>query len=83
MESIFLILTVGALNVACFFIGAKVGQTVTKGEMIEAPAVHPFKAYREHQEQRAANAEADKLDAIMHNINSYGGTSAGQRDIPQ
>lgn len=83
MESIFLILTVGALNVACFFIGAKVGQTVTKGEKIEIPIPHPIEAHREREEQRAANADADKLDAIMHNINSYGGTSAGQRDIPQ
>ena len=82
MESIILILTVGALNVACFFIGAKVGQTVTRGERVEAPTVHPFKAYREHQEQRAANAEADKLEAILHNIDNYGGTSAGQKDIP-
>ena len=38
---VLLILTVGAVNVLCFFIGAKVGQTVAKGETIMVPADMP------------------------------------------
>lgn len=83
METIFIILTVGALNVACFFIGAKVGQTVAKGERIEAPSVNPFKAYREREARKEAEAERDKVEAIMRNIDSYDGTGAHQEDVPR
>ena len=54
METIILIAIVGALNVVCFFIGAKVGQTVSKGEAIEMPSVNPIEAIREHNDKREA-----------------------------
>ena len=46
------ILVVGTLNIVCFFIGAKVGQTVSKGETIEVPTINPIKAYNEHLDKR-------------------------------
>lgn len=72
----------GVLCIACFFIGAKTGQTVSKGKDIEVPNINPVKLYREHVERQEADKERDKLEAIMHNIEVYDGTSVGQKDIP-
>ena len=81
MVTILIILTVGILNIGCFFIGAKVGQKVVKGEPIEIPSLNPLKAYREAQDRKEAEREADKLDTILQNIEAYDGTSAGQKDV--
>ena len=80
---VLLILTVGALCVLCFLIGAKVGQTVSKGEEIKLPTVNPLKAYREHEARKEAEQEQDKVNTILRNIESYDGTANGQRDVPR
>ena len=80
MEAL-LILTTGLLCIVCFALGAKVGQTVSKGEDIKLPTVNPFEAYREHEEKKQARMEQDKLNTIMQNIEKYDGTSAGQEDV--
>ena len=77
------IIAVGAMNILCFMIGAKVGQSVSKGETVELPSLDPMKAAREHREQRENKREQDKLDTILRNIESYDGTGRGQEDIPQ
>lgn len=82
MEAL-LILVVGALNIACFFFGAKVGQTVSKGEPIELPKVDPLKAIREREDRKEALREQERYDAIMRNIENYDGTSRGQEDVPR
>lgn len=79
---VLLILTVGAVNVLCFFIGAKVGQTVARGETVKAPEMNPAKVLREHRAQKEADKEAKRLDVIMQNIDAYNGTSRGQRAVP-
>ena len=80
-----LILAVGALNIACFFIGAKVGQRVAKGENIELPSLNPVKAVKEHNEKKQAEKEAEReqerLNTIMENIENYDGTPYGQKDV--
>lgn len=78
-----IILAVGAMNILCFMIGAKVGQSVSKGEAVELPDLDPLKAAREHREQRESKREQDKYDAILRNIENYDGTDRGQEDIPQ
>lgn len=83
METILLILTVGALCVACFFVGAKVGQTVAKGEDIKPPQIDPLKPFREREERQEAKREQERMDAIMRNIDRYDGTGIGQEDIPR
>ncbi len=80
---ILIILSVGALCIVCFFVGAKVGQTVAKGEKIEAPTLNPMKAVREHQVKKEAEEEQKRIDTIMRNIESYDGTSRGQEDVPR
>ena len=79
---VLLLLVMGAVNIACFMIGAKVGQKVTKGEAIELPTVNPMELVREHQEKRAAQEERDKVETILRNIESYDGTGYGQEDVP-
>ena len=75
------ILLVSTLNVVCFFIGAKVGQKVVKGEPIEIPNLNPMEAIRVHQDRRQAEKEADKLETIMQNIERYDGTGIGQKEV--
>ena len=76
------ILVAGALNVACFVTGARVGQKVVKGEEIKLPTINPMEAYREREDKREAQKEQDRLDTIMRNIEAYDGTSRGQEDVP-
>ena len=85
MTIILSIAIVGTLNIACFFIGAKVGQKVTKGENIELPSVNPIKAIKEHNEKKQAEKEAEReqerINTIMQNIENYDGTGRGQKDV--
>lgn len=77
------ILVTGTLNIVCFFIGAKVGQKVVKGEPIEIPSLNPMDAIREKEEKREARKEQEKIETIMRNIEKYDGTPLGQEDIPR
>lgn len=78
---VLLALTVGALCIGCFLIGAKVGQTVSNGETIELPSINPFEAYRKHEARKEAEKEAEKIDTIMQNIENYDGTGSNQKDV--
>ena len=84
METILIIVAVGTLNVVCFFVGAKVGQTVAKGKEIETPKINsPVALYKVHREAKEAEAEKNRLDVILANIERYDGTGAGQEDVPR
>lgn len=78
---ILLAITVGALCIGCFLIGAKVGQTVSKGEAIELPSINPLEAYRNHEAKKEAQAEQERIDTIMRNIETYDGTGNNQEDV--
>lgn len=80
---VLLLLVMGVTNIVCFFLGAKVGQTVTKGKDIEAPNLNPFEAYRKHEARKEAEREQERLDILLENIDRYDGTSAGQKDVPK
>lgn len=74
---------VGILCIVSFVMGAKVGQAVAKGEKIEAPTVNPLKLYKEHKSRERAEEEMNKIDTILQNIETYDGTSNGQKDVPR
>ena len=76
------ILAMGFVCAACFLIGAKVGQTVAKGEPVEMPEVNPVKAVKDFRAKKEAEMEQDKINIIMRNIESYDGTPYGQEDVP-
>ena len=82
-ELIATVLVVSVMNLACFVAGAKIGQTVSKGEPIETPNLDPFKAYREHQERKQTEREQNRIETIMENIEKYDGTGYGQKDVPR
>jgi hypothetical protein len=79
---VLLLLVMGACNILCFMVGARVGQKVDKGEEVKLPSVNPLEAIREHQEKREAQREQDRMDTILRNIEGYDGTSFGQEDVP-
>ena len=79
---ILLALTVGALCIVCFFIGAKVGQKAAKGEDIKLDIPDPIEAIREHKDKKQADKEQERIDIIMQNIESYDGTGRNQKDVP-
>ncbi len=79
--SILLLAMTGAFNCICFFIGAKVGQKVSKGEEISLPSINPLEAYKKNEAKKEADKEQKKIDTIMRNIERYDGTGAGQEDV--
>ena len=80
---VLLVLTVGAMCIGCFLIGAKVGQKVSKGEDIKLPTVNPIEAVKERREKKEAEMAQNRLETIMRNIECYDGTGAGQEDVPR
>lgn len=82
METALIMLASGAMCIVSFYLGAKMGQTVGKGEEVKLPTVNPMEAYREHEARREARKEQDRLDTILRNIEKYDGTERGQADVP-
>lgn len=80
---VLLVLVTGALCLACFTIGAKVGQAASRGEEIKLPGEGHLKAYREREAREEAQREQSRIDTIMRNIESYDGTGNGQEDVPR
>lgn len=76
------IAAMGAICIACFLTGAKVGQAVEKGEKIETPTINPLKAYQARQAEKESEMEQHRLDIILQNIEAYDGTGKGQEDVP-
>lgn len=83
METIILVISIGIMNILCFFIGAKVGQKVVKGEDIKLP--NPIKAIEETKEtwefKKEQEEENERLKIQLENIDNYNGTPSGQKDI--
>lgn len=83
METIILLTSIGIMNILCFFIGAKVGQKVVKGEDIKLP--DPIKAIEETKDtwefKKEQEEENERLKIQLENINNYNGTPLGQKDI--
>lgn len=78
------LLIIVASNIACFIIGAKIGQMVVRQETI---TLNPIKAVEnaitEHKETKEKEAEDEYFKAIYQNIDNYTGDSIGQVEIPR
>lgn len=79
---ILLVAVVAICNIACFAIGAKVGQRVSRGEEITLPKPEPMAAVRHRQETKEAQIERERTEAILRNIDLYDGSGAHQEDVP-
>ena len=74
---------IGAVNILCFLVGAKVGQAVSRGETVQMPSVNPVKAVRDHQARTEAEYKQSVMDTILRNVDSYDGTPYGQQEVPR
>ena len=83
IEIILFIIFEGILNTVCFYIGAKIGQNVSRGEDVKIPIPNPIEAYNKFEENMDAKLEQAKYDTIMENIDNYDGTPLGQKEIPR
>ena len=79
---VLLLVIMGLANIACFVIGAKVGQQASKGETIKTPTVNPMQAIKERRAMNEAQMEQERLETILRNIEGYDGTGYGQEDVP-
>lgn len=79
---ILLVAVIAICNIACFVIGARVGQKVQRGEEIRLPETTPIAAIRPRRESREDKMERERLDAILRNIDRYDGSTARQEDVP-
>ena len=80
MEAL-LLAVMGAMNLLCFVVGAKVGMAVKKDEEIKLPSMNPVEAVREYKDHKAEREEQARIDKIMQNIERYNGTPNGQVDV--
>ncbi len=84
-ETLILIISIGFMNILCFFVGARVGQKVVNNKELNLP--NPIKAIKEdiqaYEETKEAMKEQERLDTIAYNIDAYDGTSIGQKEIPR
>ena len=81
IENILMLLLISTLNIVCFFVGAKIGQKIVKGEDIKAPEITFTNPLENYRKKKQTEAEQNKIDTIIQNIESYNGTSAGQKDV--
>lgn len=80
---VFALLVMGAINIACFVIGAKVGQQTAKGEPVKVQLPNPVAAVQEYKQSREDARERSQMEAILRNIERYDGNPGGQEEIPK
>ena len=78
------LLVAGATNVACFAVGAKVGQQVAKDEPVKVP--NPVAEIKEARRKQEAQKEGDRqrkwLETVLENVDCYDGSAKGQKNVP-
>ena len=72
------IIIISTLNIVCFLIGAIVGQRVFEKKPI---IINPIKEIKNIQEENEVSKEEQRFKDIADNIDSYNGTSIGQKKI--
>lgn len=83
MDVVIIIAAVALANVACFIIGVKTGAAVAKGEEFKLAELPRAFDHTKRQDELEADLEMQQLDVILQNIESYDGTSYGQKDLPR
>lgn len=78
--TILILLVVCISNILCFYIGALIGNKVSRGEELRLPRASELA--EEKRDRRAAREKQERIDVIMRNIDAYDGTGFGQRDVP-
>ena len=66
-------------NIIAFFIGAKVGQKVSRQEEIKIP--NPITVVNDYKDDKKRRKEQEELEIMKYNIDIFDGTGLGQKDI--
>lgn len=73
-----------AFNLISFIVGAKIGQSSSKGKNI---VLNPVKAIKEDIEEskheKKESLKRKKIDTMLQNIDNYTGSGLGQKEIPK
>ena len=77
-----------ALAATCINIGLNIGSKKKAPELNPVKAIKEYKKdkleeFRENQSRELAEAEQNRLNVILRNIEVYDGTSRGQEDVPR
>lgn len=83
METVLLLLVVGALMVLAFLIGARTAQKAQNNVEITLPNINPINKINELKSEYQMNREQSKFEVELDNINNYNGTALGQKNIPE
>lgn len=81
METIFLLLVVGALMALAFLIGARTAQKAQNDVEITLPNINPVNTIKELKNDFEANKIQSKFNTELDNINNYHGDSTGQKEL--
>lgn len=73
METILIILSVGIMNILCFFIGARVGQKVVNKEEVKLPNINPITAVKEYEAKKEVEKADEQYKKDLEAINNYNG----------
>lgn len=73
METISIIVSVGIMNILCFFIGARVGQKVVNKEEVKLPNINPITAVKEYETKKEIEKADEQYKKDLEAINNYNG----------
>lgn len=73
MDTISIIVSVGIMNILCFFIGARVGQKVVNKEEIKLPNINPITTAKEYEAKREIEKADEQYKKDLEAINNYNG----------
>lgn len=71
MLTVLLTLSIGLVNVLCFFIGARLAQKVVKDEPIVVP--NPVKKAKEYKQSKEEEKRQKEIEDMMKAIDNYDG----------
>ncbi|MBQ9701355.1 MAG: hypothetical protein IJV71_12135 [Lachnospiraceae bacterium] len=79
MDTILIMAVTGALCIVCFFVGAKVGQSVATGKELKTP--NPVTAVENYIAEKESRSYQDEMETMLDNVDIYDGTGIGQKDV--
>lgn len=83
MEVVLIAVAISLANVICFATGLKAGSNRSKSE--GRNMLNPVEKVKEHREQKEQQQEykqrQEAVKTMLHNIDVYDGTDAGQKDV--
>lgn len=79
IDTIILIFILSASNILAFYLGARLSQKVVRNEEIKLP--NPVNIVKEIEHKKEQKKEAQRIEKVYANIDSYDGTNTGQLPI--